>query len=87
MIIPIYGVLTKRPYDDFEESISYEEIYDKICQGLENPNVEEIILDIDSPGGETGGLFDLCDFIYEVRSRKPASRISVGFPSPTSGEG
>ena len=71
MIIPIYGVLTKRPYDDFEESISYEEIYDKICQGLENPNVEEIILDIDSPGGETGGLFDLCDFIYEARSRKP----------------
>ena len=71
MIIPIYGVLTKRPYDDFEESTSYEEIYDKICQCLENPNVEEIILDIDSPGGETGGLFDLCDFIYESRAKKP----------------
>ena len=71
MIIPIYGVLTKRTYDDFEESTSYEEIYDKICQCLENPNVEEIILDIDSPGGETGGLFDLCDFIYESRAKKP----------------
>jgi signal peptide peptidase SppA len=29
------------------------------------------MLDIDSPGGEVSGLFDLCDFISQAKSEKP----------------
>ena len=33
--------------------------------------VRAILLDIDSPGGETAGCFELCDYIYSIRGAKP----------------
>lgn len=77
-ILPIYGFLTKRPgpFADFYRTTSYEEIDAELQRALENPLVTQIILDIDSPGGEVSGLFDLCDFIYESRSKKPIEAIA-----------
>ncbi|GFQ75316.1 capsid assembly protease C [Trichonephila clavata] len=49
---------------------SYEKIREEIEEALINEEVETIILDIDSPGGEVNGLFDLSDFIYEARTKK-----------------
>ncbi|TOL42864.1 serine peptidase, partial [Vibrio parahaemolyticus] len=34
-----------------------------------------ICLDIDSPGGEVAGCFDLVDLIYELRGKKPIYAI------------
>lgn len=70
-IIPVCGVLTKRPTNDFECTTSYEEIHHAITEALANPDIARIILDIDSPGGEVSGLFDLCDFIKESCKIKP----------------
>lgn len=77
-ILPIYGFLTKRPgpFADFYRTTSYEEIDAELQKALENPLVTQIILDIDSPGGEVSGLFDLCDFIYQSRSKKPIEAIA-----------
>lgn len=77
-ILSIYGFLTKRPgpFSDFYGTTSYEEIYANLQDALGNPLVTKIILDIDSPGGEVSGLFDLCDFIYEARSRKSIEAIA-----------
>lgn len=77
-ILPIYGFLTKRPgpFADFYRTTSYEEIDAELQKALENPLVTQIILDIDSPGGEVSGLFDLCDFIYESRSKKLIEAIA-----------
>ncbi|GFR05366.1 capsid protein [Trichonephila clavata] len=49
---------------------SYEKIREEIEEALMNEEVETIILDIDSPGGEVNGIFDLSDFIYEARTKK-----------------
>jgi signal peptide peptidase SppA len=68
--IPVHGILTKRPSYGFFESTSYEEIFENISEAVENPDVSEIVLDIDSPGGEVSGLFDLCDFIAEACKTK-----------------
>jgi signal peptide peptidase SppA len=38
---------------------------------LGDPDVRAIMLDIDSPGGEVAGCFDLVDAIYDARGRKP----------------
>lgn len=67
--IPICGILTKRPEDFF--STSYEGIRNDIAEALADPLIKEIWLDIDSPGGEVSGLFDLVDFIYASRDVKP----------------
>ncbi len=71
-IIPIHGILTKKPeaFDDFLGMTSYEKIQEEIEEALEDEKVEIILLDIDSPGGEVNGVFDLADFIYESRAKK-----------------
>lgn len=71
-IIPIHGILTKKPgaFDDFLSMTSYEKIREEIEEALENKEIETILLDIDSSGGEVSGLFDLADFIYNARSQK-----------------
>jgi len=38
---------------------------------LADPRVRGIVLDIDSPGGEAAGLFDLADRIAAARAIKP----------------
>jgi signal peptide peptidase SppA len=72
-VIPIHGLLTKRAefFDSFFGTTSYDEIHELISSALEESNVNSILLDIDSPGGEVSGLFDLVDFIYESRDVKP----------------
>lgn len=69
-IIPIHGFLTKRE-GRFLETTNYDDIYLNISGALHDDQVASILLDIDSPGGEVGGLFDLVDFIYEARNKKP----------------
>ena len=36
-----------------------------------DPAVRAILLEVDSPGGEAAGVFDLSDLVYEARSLKP----------------
>jgi signal peptide peptidase SppA len=77
-IIPIHGILTKNPgaFDDFLGMTSYEKIREGIEKALMDEKVETILLDIDSPGGEVNGLFDLADFIYNARAQKKIIAIA-----------
>ncbi|UXX40616.1 S49 family peptidase [Wolbachia endosymbiont of Oryzaephilus surinamensis] len=71
-IIRLYGVLTKKTeaFDHILDMTSYENIHEEIESALEDKSIETILLDIDSPGGEVNGVFDLADFIYESRAKK-----------------
>jgi len=71
-IIPIHGILTKKPgaFDEMLGMTSYEQIEEQIAQALADSSIETILLDIDSPGGEVNGVFDLADFIYSARGKK-----------------
>nr|AEH76043.1 minor capsid protein C [Wolbachia phage WO] len=71
-IIPIHGILTKKPgaFDEMLGMTSYEQIEEQIKQALADSSIETIMLEIDSPGGEVNGIFDLADFIYESRAKK-----------------
>ncbi|WP_406828659.1 S49 family peptidase [Wolbachia endosymbiont (group A) of Icerya purchasi] len=71
-IIRIYGVLTKKTeaFDHILDMTSYENIHEEIESALEDKSIETILLDIDSPGGEVKGVFDLADFIYSARGKK-----------------
>ena len=77
-IIPIHGLLTKRRelFSSIFDSTSYEEIAETLYEALDNPKVERILLDIDSPGGEVSGLFDLVDFIFNSRNQKPIYSVA-----------
>lgn len=72
-IIPVHGPLSKRSgiFDDFFGFTSYELLSEQLQEALDDSDVNSILLDIDSPGGEVAGLFDLCDEIYAARKIKP----------------
>lgn len=49
----------------------YDGIRINLLTALSDPKVRAIAFDIDSPGGECAGCFDLADTIYAARGRKP----------------
>jgi signal peptide peptidase SppA len=77
-VVPIHGLLMKSAgfFSSFLGAVSYELIEKAINVALEDSEAKSILLDIDSPGGEVSGLFDLVDFIYESREVKPIYAIA-----------
>lgn len=49
----------------------YDGIRQNLFAALDDPAAKAIVLDIDSPGGEVAGCFDLVDTIYQARGTKP----------------
>lgn len=50
---------------------SYEGVKAQIGSALADADVETIILDLDSPGGEAVGAFEMADFVRAAAQRKP----------------
>ncbi|HET6606737.1 MAG TPA: S49 family peptidase [Rhodopila sp.] len=72
-VIQIAGTLVQkngylRPYSGMT---GYDGIRQNLMAAIYDPKVEGIALDIDSPGGEVAGCFDLVDEIYGLRGEKP----------------
>ena len=61
----------KSGMDAWSGLTSYDELQEEILEAATNPGVRGILLDIDSPGGEVAGLFDLVDVLTEARELKP----------------
>jgi len=59
---------TLRPYSGMT---GYDGIRQNVIAALCDPAIDAIALDIDSPGGEVAGCFDLVDTIYKARGTKP----------------
>ena len=77
-VIPVFGTLVKRA-DAIEAAsglTSYGHLEDRIMDAATNPAVRAVLLDIDSPGGEAAGVFDLSDLVYEARNLKPVWAVA-----------
>ncbi len=72
-IIPVEGTLMHKygHIDPYSGATGYDGIQAKLEEALDDPSIRGILLDINSPGGEVSGCFDLADFIYEARAIKP----------------
>lgn len=77
-VIPIYGTLVKRAtgMDALSGLTSYESIRAELQMALDDETCTAIVLDIDSPGGEASGMFDLANFITGIRGQKPLIGIA-----------
>lgn len=72
-VIEVEGTLVQkngcmRPYSGMT---GYDGIRQAFFNALRDPEVKAIALEIDSPGGEVAGCFDLVDLIYSKRGEKP----------------
>lgn len=72
-VIPVLGTLVRRTIGLEAQSglTSYVSLEDQLDAALNDTSIKGILLDIDSPGGESGGVFDLADKIYAARAIKP----------------
>lgn len=72
-VIDIHGPIVK--YGDFFSSVSgarsLRGIKKEFVSALENDEVDAILLDVDSPGGEAGGISEFADLVYSSRGVKP----------------
>lgn len=72
-LIEVSGTLvnklgTVKPYSGMT---GYDGIRQNFLSALTDPAVRGIALDVESPGGEVSGCFDLVDTIYKARGQKP----------------
>lgn len=78
-VLPIVGTLVQRAdwLDAMSGMIGYGHIERMFAAALDDPSVKEIILEIDSPGGEVAGAFDMADRLFEARGEKPIKAIAT----------
>ena len=71
-VIPVSGPLSQK--SDFWSWLfsgtSYEGIRRDFRVAMEDNQIDTIVFEIDSPGGEVAGVFDLVDEIYAARTKK-----------------
>ncbi len=79
-IIPIEGVLSKRMslLHDVSGGTSTEKMAAQFNAALQDPQVKEIILHIDSPGGSVDGTKAFADQIFAARGQKPITAFLDG---------
>ncbi len=78
-VIPVTGPLIRHAdmFSDISGATSYAALRKDIQVSLEDRAVASILFQIDSPGGEANGCFELADAIYAARAVKPV-RAYVG---------
>lgn len=72
-IIPVLGTLVQRAGGMDAESglTSYHEIGAQLSAAIGDPQTRGILLEVDSPGGEASGIFDLAEEIRAAAAIKP----------------
>ena len=77
-VIPIHGSLVKRSLgmESVSGLTSYSEIAASLDAALADPQVRGILLDIDSPGGEASGSFELARRVRDISAQKPVWAVA-----------
>ena len=72
-LIPIEGMLMKKAAGlmAYSGMCTYEDITEQFSAAIDDPSVRAVLLAIDSPGGQTHGVFELSDLIHSARGSKP----------------
>ncbi len=76
-VVPVMGTLVQRSgfLDALSGITSYQTIRRPFLEAVEADDVQHVVFEIDSPGGESAGLFDLVDDIYASRGEKTLTAI------------
>ena len=79
-IISVIGPLVKRSSGEFLSGgpTTYGEVETEFMDAITDPEIKGVLLNIDSPGGESVGAFELSDLIYSQRTAKPIYAAADG---------
>lgn len=75
--VPIHGVLLPRSIhlDPCTTATDYETLRRQIHAAVRDPQIEHIVLDIDSPGGAVAGCFELAEDIRDWSRHTPITAV------------
>lgn len=77
-VIPVHGILVaKWPYPYSEYATGYDMLRLKFGQAFADPDVKAIVMDVESPGGEVSGCFDLVDWLFEAKKAAGKSVAAI----------
>ncbi len=88
-VIPIYGALVHRDNWCSVYGTGYDYISSRLSAAIGDDDVQAVILDVNSFGGQVAGNFELASHIAELRERKPiyaivdANSLSGGYSLST----
>lgn len=73
VLLPVHGSLVRRTggLEAASGLTSYQSLAEQMDAAIADPSISAILLDIDSPGGESGGVFDLAERIRSGTQKKP----------------
>ncbi|CBV44069.1 S49 family peptidase [Halomonas elongata] len=79
-VIPITGPVFRYAnlFTEISGAVSTEMLVKDIQTALDDPSIQGIVLNIDSPGGEATGINELSDLIYNARGQKPIKAYAGG---------
>lgn len=71
--IQVNGTLVQRQFGlrPFSGMTGYNAVRSNFLRAMQDDAARAIVLDIDSPGGDSAGLFDLTDTMFAARGTKP----------------
>lgn len=69
--IPVQGMLLHKYNYSWEGATGYDYIRSRFDAALLDDDVKGIVFNVDSPGGQVAGNFELCDHIHANRDKKP----------------
>lgn len=76
-LIPVHGSLAQRVggLDPYSGMVGYNQIETKLEEAMSDAAVRAIVLDVDSPGGEVAGCFDLARKIFAYNAKNGGKPI------------
>lgn len=80
-IIPVIGPIFPRAnlFTEYSGATSVEMLANDLRVALDDPRVQSIILNIDSPGGAITRVSEFSDMVYNARREKPISAYVYGY--------
>jgi signal peptide peptidase SppA len=72
-VIPVQGVIAKRMnlFSQISGGVSTQKLGNDLMEAIRDPDIDAILLDVDSPGGTVDGTEDAANLILAARHKKP----------------
>jgi capsid assembly protease len=72
-VLPLVGTIVPRGgmFTEASGAVSVSQFAQQLRQALSDPDIGAIVIDVDSPGGQVGGVAELADELFAARGRKP----------------
>jgi signal peptide peptidase SppA len=77
-VLPLVGTIVQRAdmFTEMSGAMSVQRFQKSFRQALADPNVGSIVIDVDSPGGQVGGVDELSTEIFQARGQKPITAVA-----------